>query len=373
MTSYIFEFLSRMLEAKGLPFSDIHIQDGKPIYTRIPAGIRTVDENKRLVSQQDILAFLKNIDPSASQEDWVKRIRNGDGQFNGRAKIGDVNVRIALFDCIGATGKPISWGLVIRILRNHIPPFEELGLPPEVKALVERENGIIFVTGITGSGKTTTMASLIDYVNKNFAHHIVMLEDPIEYVHVDKCSLIRQRQLGTDFVDFTGGVRHAMRQDPNIIVIGEVNDLHSLRGAISAANSGHLVITSMHTVSATETVNRVIDFYPHEEKEIGRKMLSDLLIAVISQKLLPSIDGKRSYLAHEIMEKTPAIKSLIREDKTNQIMNEMNKKQPLLHVMETSLASLVAGRCISQQVAESASPNIALLAPQIEAAIKESQ
>lgn len=349
--------IAKMLDQEAISFSDIHIEVGSSMRVRIPRGLVPVDDDP--VTHDQLLQFLGD-HGAATSEEWQKLIDAGDGQHDARFTIEGTNIRAALFNCGGlgsssSSGKHRRWGLSMRILPKEIPPFESLGMPKQFKKLLGRENGIIFITGITGSGKTTTMASGINEVNESMQHRIITLEDPLEYIHTSKKSLITQRQLGADFANFAAGVKQAMRQDPNIIVVGEVNDIHSLRGAMSAATSGHLVITSMHTVSAHETVSRVIDLYPTEEKEIIRGMFSQLLIAVVSQKLLPSVDGDRYHLAHEIMMNTDAVAACIKEGQLQRLPNEVDKQQPLMHVMNGSLARLVDEGKITMETALEAS------------------
>lgn len=346
------EKITAMLAQNALSFSDIHIGVGKVLRVRIPRGVVPVDED--VVTKDQLLTFLSEFGPS-SMEEWQDRIDSNGGQYGARFQIGDTQVRAALFNSGGDVGRNRQWSLALRVLPKAIPVFSDLGLPEAALELFKRESGLVIVTGITGSGKSTTMAAAIDHLNANFNHRIITLEDPMEYIHQDQKSMITQRQLVSDFSSFAVGVKQAMREDPNIIVVGEVNDLESMKGAMSAALSGHLVITSMHTLNAFETVNRIIDLYPPDEKAAVRSMIAQVLVGVVSQKLLPSTDGKRYHLAHEIMGMNDAIRTSIRDDKLQMIPNEIDKRKPLMHVLNSSLAQLVDSDKVSLEVAKAAS------------------
>lgn len=323
---------------------------------RVPRGVVPVDSSKP-VTKDSLLTFLRTfaLGEGGSADEWQKKIDAGDGQYTARFKLPEATLRAALFNSGGDTGRDRRWSLSLRVQPKEVPAYADLGLPKELLSWLSRASGLIVFTGVTGSGKSTSMAAAVHYLNANFHNRIIMLEDPIEYVHPSLKSMVTQRELGTDFSRFDLGVKHAMRQDPDVIVVGEVNDLASLKAAVSAGLSGHLVITSMHTVNAAETVNRIIDLYPPEEKAAIRSVIAQLLVGVVSQKLLPSIDGKCRYLAHEIMEVTNAVRTLMREDKIQQLPNEINVVKPTMHLMNTSLAMLVEDHKIDMETALSAS------------------
>ena len=198
-------------------------------------------------------------------------------------------------------------GTVIRLISTEIPSAESLGLPPSVVELTKKKRGLVLVTGPTGSGKSTTLASLIDIINTERAEHIITMEDPIEYEHFHKASIINQREVGMDTMSFSAALRAALREDPDVILVGEMRDLETISSAITAAETGHLVFSTLHTIGAAATVDRVID----------------VLISVISQSLIPTRDGKGRVAAFEIMHTTPAIQNLIRENKTHQISSSI--------------------------------------------------
>jgi len=208
---------------------------------------------------------------------------------------------------------------VFRTIPSQVIPLDELGLPKAVKDLASREKGLVLVTGPTGSGKSTTLASMVDYVNDHLQGHILTIEDPIEFVHESKRCLINQREVGQHTDSFASALRAGLREDPDVILVGELRDLETTQLAISAAETGHLVFATLHTNSASKTIDRVIDVFPPEQQGQIRSMLSESLEGVITQKLLPSKDGKSRVAAIEILIGVPAVRNLIRENKTPQI------------------------------------------------------
>jgi len=218
--------------------------------------------------------------------------------------------------------------IAMRLLNSSIPSFSELGLPETVARLADKSRGLVLVTGPTGSGKSTTLACMIDKINRERDRHIITLEEPIEYLHSHKKSIVNQRAIGEDTKSFSAALRAALRQDPDVILIGEMRDLETISIALTAAETGHLVLSTLHTVGAAKTIDRVIDvFAPHQQQQI-RTQLSTVLQGVVSQQLIPKKDGMGRVAAVEVMVATPAVRNLIREGKTYQIPN----------VMQTSLA-----------------------------------
>ncbi len=209
---------------------------------------------------------------------------------------------------------------VFRVIPKIVPTLDELELPPIFKQLLDLPNGLILVTGPTGSGKSTTLAAMVDYINTNYAAHIITIEDPIEFTHKSKKSLINQRQVNRDTHDFAAALRSSLREDPDVILVGEMRDLETIRLALTAAETGHLVMATLHTSSAPRSISRVIDVFPTGEKNIIRNMLSESLQAVICQTLLKKTTGGRTG-AYEIMLGTSAVRNLIREDKVAQMYN----------------------------------------------------
>lgn len=240
---------------------------------------------------------------------------------------------------------------VFRLIAENPPTLEELKLPPVFKELLELQNGLILLTGPTGSGKSTTLAAMINYINVNHPYHIITIEDPIEYVHKSQKSIVSQRQVQRDTQDFATALRSALREDPDVILVGEMRDLETIRLALTAAETGHLVLATLHTSSAPRSINRVVDVFPAGEKNIIRNMLSESLAGVICQTLLKKRSGGR-IAALEIMLGTSAIRNLIREDKVAQMYTAMQTgKEFGMCTLDQSLQELVANEVISKEVA----------------------
>ena len=215
---------------------------------------------------------------------------------------------------------------VMRALSTKIPQFSEIGLPNSVQQLLNRPRGLMLVTGPTGSGKTTTLASSIDWINANHSHHILTIEDPIEFVYENKGCLVRQREVGEDTNSFSNALRSALREDPDIILVGEMRDLETISLAITASETGHLVLGTLHTSSAAQTIDRIVDVFPTEAQQQIRVQLGGSLIGVISQTLCKTLEGKRA-LAAEILVNNNAVGNLVRESKTSQIYSQIQMEQ----------------------------------------------
>jgi twitching motility protein PilT len=240
---------------------------------------------------------------------------------------------------------------VFRSIPAAIPTLSELGLGGIFKKLALLPRGLVLITGPTGSGKSSTQAAMVDYINKNRNYHILTIEDPIEFVHESKKCLVNQREVGRDTKRFSQALRSALREDPDVVVVGEMRDLETIRLALTAAETGHLVFATLHTTSAALTINRIIDVFPAEEKDMVRSMLSDSLQAVVTQALLKKVDGGR-IAAHEIMIGTPAVRNLIREDKIAQIYSVIQTSSSLqMKTLDQSLSALVDEGIISLETA----------------------
>ena len=234
-----------------------------------------------------------------------------------------------------------SYAAVLRIVGSKIPTPESLGVPEAVVELTKKKRGLVLVTGPTGSGKSTTLASLIDVINKNRNEHIITLEDPIEYLHKHNHAIVNQREIGLDTDSYGDALRAALREDPDIILVGEMRDFDTISTAITAAETGHLVFSTLHTIGAAPTIERIVDVFPAHQQNQIRGQLASVLEAVISQQLLPTVDGKGRVAAFEVMLGTPAIKNLIREDKAHQIPSIMQTSKKIgMQTMDDSLFNL---------------------------------
>ncbi|HUT30426.1 MAG TPA: type IV pilus twitching motility protein PilT [Sedimentisphaerales bacterium] len=287
--------------------SDIHLVTGRPPVLRIDGRLRSLET--KVLDPDDTVALMKSITPERNQQE----LQEEGGTDFGFAYGDKARFRVAIFR------QKSSISIVLRLIPTKIMSFEEIGLPKICAALCRRPRGLFLVTGPTGSGKTTTLATMIDYINENFDRHIVTVEDPIEYYHTHKKSIINQREVGIDVPSFAEALRRVLRQDPDVILVGELRDLETIESAIRAAETGHLVFSTLHTTSASGTVTRIIDVFPVNQQEQIRTQLSINLMAVLSQALCPLATGKGRLAAYEFMVVTPAISNLIRENKTYRI------------------------------------------------------
>lgn len=287
--------------------SDIHIVVGRPPVLRVDGRLRSLET--KVLEPDDTAALMKSITPERGQQELQEEGGTDFGFAYGDA----ARFRVSVFRQKG------SISMVLRLIPTKIMSFEEIGLPKICAALCRRPRGLFLVTGPTGSGKTTTLACMINYINENFDRHIITVEDPIEYYHSHKKSIVNQREVGVDVPSFGEGLRRVLRMDPDVILVGELRDLETMEAAIRAAETGHLVFSTVHTTSAAGTVTRIIDVFPVDQQEQIRIQLSSNLIAVLSQALCPLAVGKGRVAAYEFMVVTPAIANLIRENKTYRI------------------------------------------------------
>jgi twitching motility protein PilT len=286
--------------------SDLHITVGQPPVLRIDGRLKRLET--KVLEPEDTVALMKAITPERCQ----RELQEVGGSDFGFAFGDQARFRVSIFKQKGYVA------MVLRLIPNKLMNFKELGTPPVLAKLCERPRGLILVTGPTGSGKTTTLAAIVDYLNENFDHHIITIEDPIEFYHKHKKSTINQRELGVDVPTFAEAIRRSLRQDPDVIMVGEMRDLETIEAAITAAETGHIVFGTLHTTGAQGTVNRIIDVFPVSQQEQIRTQLSVAVIGVLSQTLLPKIGGGR-IAAYEMLVVTPAIANLIRENKTYRI------------------------------------------------------
>jgi twitching motility protein PilT len=286
--------------------SDLHLTVGRPPVIRLHGHLRSLET--KVLGPDDCTALMKAITPERNQQELQE-----EGGTDFAFAFGDAGrFRVSIFKQKG------NIALVLRLIPSRLLTFDEIGLPSICRALCRRPRGLFLVTGPTGSGKTTTLATMLDYINKNLDRHIVTMEDPIEYYHMHKKSLINQREIGNDVPSFAEALRRVLRMDPDVILVGELRDLETIGAAIRAAETGHLVFSTLHTTGCQGTINRIVDAFPHEQQEQIRVQLSTNLIASLSQALMPR-QPKGMVAAYEFMVTTPAIANLIRENKTYRI------------------------------------------------------
>ncbi len=287
--------------------SDLHLVVGKPPVLRIDGRLDILDYEP--LTPEDTERMMRSIASPAHQQ----RVREVGGAEFGFAFGSLARFRVSIYREKGRIS------IAMRLIPYKLLSFEDIGLPEKIKELLYRPRGLILVTGPTGSGKTTTLATMIDYINTHRDCHIITIEDPIEYYHEHKRGIISQRELGVDVPSFAEAIIRGLRQDPDVMMVGEMRDLATIDAALTAAETGHLVFSTLHTTGAAQTIDRIIDAFPTERQEQVRIQVSQYLIAVISQTLIPRASGAGRVAAFEIMVAIPAIQSLIREKKTYRI------------------------------------------------------
>jgi len=309
--------------------SDLHCQVGQPPTLRISGSMVPI-EGPNLTSEDTEKLVL-----SISPDSHVQNLKLNGGADFGFAYLDRARFRVSILKSKG------NFGLVLRQIPNRMFGLRDIGLPDRVRELLYRPRGLILVTGPTGSGKSTTLASMVNYINENRDGHIITIEDPIEYYHSHKQCVVTQREIGVDVPSFSEAIRRALRQDPDVILVGEMRDLETIEAAISAAETGHLVFGTLHTNSAARTVDRIVDAFPANMKDMVRTQLATSLVAVISQVLCKKKGGGR-IAGYEIMVNTTSIASLIRDNKTFRITSDIQTGASLgMITMDTHLMSLV--------------------------------
>src|SRR5687768_7130721 len=291
--------------------SDLHLAVGKPPTLRLSGHMRELQT--KVLDAEDTVALMKSITPERIQQEYEE---TGSGDFAfayGEA----CRFRVAIFRQKGLCS------LVLRQIPNKLLTFQQIGLPSMAEQICRRPRGIFLVTGPTGSGKSTTLAAMINYINENFDRHIITMEDPVEFYHNHKKSIVVQREIGVDVPSFAEAIRRALRQDPDVMLVGEMRDLATISAAITAAETGHLVFATLHTSGAASTINRIIDAFPTDQQEQIRVQLANNMIAVLSQTLCPRIDTEGRLASYEFMYVTAGIQNLIRENKVFRIDSEI--------------------------------------------------
>ncbi|RAV20568.1 type IV pilus twitching motility protein PilT [Paenibacillus contaminans] len=323
--------------------SDIHITVNSPVMLRIDGKLRPVDDQPLTAQKTLDLA-----DELMSAERKKVFAESGDLDFSyGIPEL--CRFRVNVYRQKG------SVGMTIRLIPNRIPDMESLGLPAIAEDIAQKPQGLFLVTGPTGSGKSSTLAAMLDYINRKRSDHIITLEDPIEFVHPHKSCIVNQREIGADTRSFASGLRAALRQDPDVILVGEMRDLETIGTAITAAETGHLVFGTLHTADAPQTIDRIIDVFPPESQQQIRVQLSSVLLGVMAQRLLPRADGGGRVAAIEVLVNTPAVANLIRSEKVHQIRSAMQTgKAQGMQTMDNALRELLQQRKISVESAREA-------------------
>jgi twitching motility protein PilT len=325
--------------------SDLHLSVGSAPQVRVNGDLRKLELPLLTsdVTRSLVYSVLSDAQKKIFEETWEQDLAfglEGVGRF-----------RCNVFLQKGAVGA------VFRLIPDKIPTLEDLGLPPVLGRLADRPRGLVLVTGPTGSGKSTTLAAMIDRVNTSRPVHILTVEDPIEYLHQHKTALVNQRELHSDTRTFTNALRGALREDPDVVLVGEMRDLETMEAAMKLAETGHLTLATLHTNSAAQTVTRIIDAFPAHQQSQIRTQLSLVLEGIVCQSLLPKANGSGRIAALEILVATPAIRNLIREDKVHQIYSTMQAGQEKfsMQTMNQALAKLIMSRIVSREVAMAAS------------------
>ena len=346
------QVLERVLSAaRQLGASDVHLKAGLPPIFRIKGDLRTVRDVPALTSDA-IGEFAVHMMSDKQRAEFGERL---DLDLAYSTPDG-VRYRVNLFQQRGCVG------MVMRLIPPEVPPFESLNLPDVIIKLTENRRGLILVTGVTGSGKSTTLAAMVDAINSRKACHIVTVEDPIEYTFRDKRSVINQREVGFDTKSFSTALRAALRQDPDVILVGEMRDIETCEIAMTAAETGHLVLSTLHTVDATETVNRIISMFPTHQQVQARLTLGSVIRGVVSQRLIPKADGKGMVPAMEVMVATERVRELVEDPhRTREIRDAITQgKHPYgMMSFDQSLAELVKQRQVTYEeaVRHSSSPS----------------
>src|SRR4051812_37293199 len=339
-----FDFADILLEVISAGASDLHLTVGAPPMVRERGKLRPLDYP--MLTGQDTREIVYSI----LNNDQRKKLEN-EWQIDLSYSVpGHARFRV------NAYFQRASIGAVLRTIPQDIPKFETLGLPEVLKDFTNKPRGFVLVTGPTGSGKSTTLASMIDMINEERHEHIMTVEDPIEFLHRHKNCVVNQRELGSDATSFSAALKAALRQDPDVILVGEMRDLETMSTAITAAETGHLVFATLHTQDTAQTIDRIVDSFPPAQQHQVRTQLSIALQGVVTQQLIPTADGRSRVCATEVMVPTPAVRNLIREGKTHQLYSALQTGGSFgMQTMDAALADLVRAGKLTQKQAESRS------------------
>jgi twitching motility protein PilT len=340
-----FDFADLLVDMIGRKASDLHLTAGARPTIRVRGRLVPLDNYPLMTpagTREVVYSILNNDQRQRLETDWQIDFAYpvpGLGRFR-----------------VNAYFQRASIGAAFRLIPFEILTIDELGLPPVVHEFGRKPRGFVLVTGPTGSGKSTTLAAVVDEVNETREDHILTIEDPIEFLHAHKRCIVNQRELGADAQSFSAALRGALRQDPDVILVGEMRDLETIQTALTAAETGHLVLATLHTQDAPQTIDRIIDVFPSHQQGQVRTQLSVALQGIVTQQLLPTLDGSGRVVAAEVLIPTAAVRNLIREGKTHQIASVMQTGSAQgMQTMDASLASLVRAGKISIQTAESRS------------------
>jgi twitching motility protein PilT len=339
-----FDFADVLLQVMERNASDLHLTAGAPPMIRHHGKLHALDY-PRLTPQlcrEVVYSILTNDQRQRLETDWQIDFAYS---IPGRARFR-----------VNAYFQRASLGAAFRLIPHEMPALGDLGLPKVVEDFTKRPRGFVLVTGPTGSGKSTTLAAMLDLINESRHEHILTIEDPIEFLHKHKNCIVNQRELGGDAQSFGLGLKAALRQDPDVILVGEMRDLETIGTALTAAETGHLVFATLHTQDTAQTVDRIVDVFPPEQQHQVRTQLSVALQGILTQQLLPSADGQGRVVATEILVPTPAVRNLVREGKTHQIYSALQTGGAHgMQTMDASLADLVRQHKISRELAEARS------------------
>jgi len=336
-----FDFADILLEVIEAGASDLHLTAGSPPMVREKGRLRALDYPQ--MSPQDtreiVYSILNNEQRKRLETDWQIDLSYS---VPNKARFR-----------VNAFFQRASIGAVMRTIPTEIPRLQDLGLPPVLADFTKKPRGFVLVTGPTGSGKSTTLAAMIDMINKEREEHILTIEDPIEFLHRHQSCIVNQRELGTDATTFANGLKAALRQDPDVILVGEMRDLETMSTALTAAETGHLVFATLHTQDTAQTVDRIVDAFPPTQQHQVRVQLSIALQGIVTQQLIQTADGKERVCACEVLVPTPGVRNLIREGKSHQIYSALQTGASYgMQTMDAALVDLVRRGKISQQIAE---------------------
>src|SRR5437660_2390506 len=337
-----FDFADVLIEVLDRRASDLHLTAGAPPMVRVRGRLGPLDGYPTLTptdTREIVYSIMSNDQRQRLETDWQVDFAY---QIPARARFR-----------VNAYFQRTAIGAAFRLIPAEITPVDQLGLPPIVHDFVDKPRGFVLFTGPTGSGKSTSLAALIDEINRTREDHIMTIEDPIEFLHMHKKCIVNQRELGSDAKSFSEALKAALRQDPDVILVGEMRDLETIATALTAAETGHLVFATLHTQDTAQTIDRVIDVFPAHQPGQVRVQMSVALQGIITQQLLPTADGSGRVVAGEVLVPTPAIRNLIREGKTHQIYSVLQTSSAAgMQTMDASLAALVREGVISSQLAE---------------------